>query len=549
MLISELRLEADSPGIPCLLKWPLPCNGQLDLPVLCLPLLQRPGGFMVCVPSLLLPSISEDTLTDEPLDAIGPSHLEVLETIDEDELGEEQPSGVQCSALLVDLDESMLARMTPYDPVTDLEVTSFVEGSPQLVPQGDLLMAAARAWVEADKLAFYTAAEGEPDEVLPKTAPAKRAQPSPKKRVTVLQLSEQVSALANLLPGLVDQVRGVVERQNAMEKAAQPAGPSLRPAAPEASPAPVPSPPAAAIPLPAHQMHFPPAGTGPQAKTLGVLAKALPPPAKVSVPAAATALAPQPALPGPAADPSACGSSSLARALTEQGQTLSLLVGHLVAQGEHLDLSSSSSALSTAKREKLQQELASGSSTFFLQVAQGAHRRLYPALPCPGTVEEIQNQGRLSLVTYLERQGGYGQQRSLGIFMLLLATIADAFLRGDQHAAREHLALALSATEQAAADNGKWDLAFLLTLLEEPAPTMFGPKPAAANTRLRAFSPLVPQSLASVTLAYVREVDLLAQRRKDAVQPARTTTKEGEDSAEPEPKSRRPRYPRPPKQE
>ncbi|CAE7214730.1 hypothetical protein AK812_SmicGene44184 [Symbiodinium microadriaticum] len=519
MLLSELKLEEDSPGMPCLLKWPLPCNGQLDLQVLCLPLLQRPGGFMVCAPSLLLPSISEDTLTVDPFDAIGPSRLEVLETIDEDEMGEEHPSGVQCSALLLDLDESMLARMTPYDPVTDLVITSFVEGSPQLIPQvGDLVMAAARAWVDAaephDKLAYYTAAEGDPDEVLPKSVPPKKTQAAPKKRITVHQLSEQVSALANLLPGLVDQVKGVVDPQNALEKAAQPAV--------------LPPPPAAKSGVTAccgcHSSACPPA---------------LPPPAKVPVATPAAALAPQPVLAEPGADPSACGSSSLARALTEQGHALSLLVGHLVAQGEQLDLSSSSTALSgkgTAKREKLQQELASGNSTFFLQVAQGAHRRLYPALPCPGTVEEIQNQGRLSMVTYLERQGGYGQQRSLGIFMLLLGTIADAFLRGDQHAAREHLALALSATEQATADNGKWDLAFLLTLLEEPAPTMFGPKPAAANARLRAFSPLVPQSLASVTLAYVREVDLLAQRRKDAVQPARTTTKEGEETPEPEPK-------------
>ena len=133
----------------------------------------------------------------------------------------------------------------------------------------------------------------------------------------------------------------------------------------------------------------------------------------------------------------------------------------------------------------------------------------------------MQSQGRLSMVTYLERQGGYAHQRNMRIQMLMLANIADAFFRGDDHAAREHLALALGATEQAASDNGRWDLAFLLTLLEEPAPTLFGPRPAAANTRLRAFSPLVPQSLASVTLAYVKEVDLLSQRRKDAVQPGR----------------------------
>ena len=159
----------------------------------------------------------------------------------------------------------------------------------------------------------------------------------------------------------------------------------------------------------------------------------------------------------------------------------------------------------------------------------------------------MQSQGRLSMVTYLERQGGYAHQRNMRIQMLMLANIADAFLRGDDHAAREHLALALGATEQAASDNGRWDLAFLLTLLEEPAPTLFGPRPAAANTRLRAFSPLVPQSLASVTLAYVKEVDLLSQRRKDAVQPGRNQPKDTEEGAEAPKPPRRPRFPQKPK--
>ena len=38
----------------------------------------------------------------EPLDAVGPYRLESLETIDEDEAGEEHLTGIQCPALLVD---------------------------------------------------------------------------------------------------------------------------------------------------------------------------------------------------------------------------------------------------------------------------------------------------------------------------------------------------------------------------------------------------------------------------------------------------------------
>ena len=275
----------------------------------------------------------------------------------------------------------MLTRMEPFDPATDITVTSFMEGAPQLVPSR-----------------FLHGAE-EPDEIPPKGPPAKRgATAAAKKRVTVNQLAEQVTALAGLLPGLVDQVKSVVDRQNALELASLPGlSPAAAPAAEVAALFPQPC---AAAAAPHHQ-HFPPAGHIGQPKALGALAKVLPTPAKV--PGALPLQAPPPQVQAPV-EQAACSSlpaSSLAKALTQQGEALSMLVGHR-NQGEHLDLSSSSTALTgkgTAKRERLQQELASGSSSFFVQVAQGAHRRLFPALPCPSSVEEMQSQGRLSMVT------------------------------------------------------------------------------------------------------------------------------------------------------
>ena len=75
---------------------------------------------------------------------------------------------------------------------------------------------------------------------------------------------------------------------------------------------------------------------------------------------------------------------------------------------------------------------------------------------------------------------------------------------------------------------------------------MFAPRGQAANSRLRAFSPLVPPTLGSVTLAYVREVDLLSQRRKDAVQPSRAAAETDEAGGD-EAKPKRQRFPRRPK--
>ena len=114
MLLSALRFELDAPGTPCRL-----------LPVLCFTLLQRPGGFMVCVPSRLHASISEDALSDEPLDMLAPCRLKQVPAIEEDDLGEEVLTGLTCPALLLDVEESMLARMAPFDPVTVTRSTSF----------------------------------------------------------------------------------------------------------------------------------------------------------------------------------------------------------------------------------------------------------------------------------------------------------------------------------------------------------------------------------------------------------------------------------------
>ena len=102
--------------------------------------------------------------------------------------------------------------MRLFDPVTETgTVHSFVQESPHLIPQYAALLQQARLWIEqetTERLGFYSAQE---EEVPP--VPAKKASPKPK-RVTVGQLSEQVSSLATLLPGLIDQMKSVIERQD-----------------------------------------------------------------------------------------------------------------------------------------------------------------------------------------------------------------------------------------------------------------------------------------------------------------------------------------------
>ena len=69
-------------------------------------LLQRPGGFLLALPSLLQPSVAEDALAEEPLDALGPAHIVSMQTVEEDEVGEEVPTGLSCRVLVLDVEEA-----------------------------------------------------------------------------------------------------------------------------------------------------------------------------------------------------------------------------------------------------------------------------------------------------------------------------------------------------------------------------------------------------------------------------------------------------------
>ena len=62
-----------------------------------------------------------------------------LQTIEEDDMGEEVLTGLSCQVLFLDVEEGMLEHMVVFEPVTDQDVTSFVEGSPQLVPHPEEL--------------------------------------------------------------------------------------------------------------------------------------------------------------------------------------------------------------------------------------------------------------------------------------------------------------------------------------------------------------------------------------------------------------------------
>ena len=206
--------------------------------------------------------------------------------------------------------------------------------------------------------------------------------------------------------------------------------------------------------------------------------------------------------------------------LAQQSLALTNLVAHLASQDGYPDLgTSTSSSLSmrgTVKREKLMNDLASRKGDFFLKVNQNAFRRLRPTEAVPTSLHAFLKKGVFT--KYLDRQGGYVGHRDQGLIMWLLAFVADQMMAEDYVGAPEHLALAMVAIEQAVQDGMKWDVAWLLSLQEDPPPSLglFASRPTSTNPRLRAFAPLCPQEWAT---GDVKEVDLISSRRQESLHP------------------------------
>ena len=196
-------------------------------------------------------------------------------------------------------------------------------------------------------------------------------------------------------------------------------------------------------------------------------------------------------------------------------------------------------------------DLALGKSHYFLQFQQQLHRRMHPTKPVPDTLEQCAASD-VSLLVYLERYGGYRQQKELGYVMWLLGHIVDAAARGDLQQIREHVALTTCAVEQAAKDGGDWNLAFMLALVSDPPAAMFQEKMMSMTSSGRAFGPLTPAPWAATALSYMKEIEILTTRKAE-VKKTREDPKGGGDkdtspTGGPASPKRRQRFPKKPKE-
>ena len=218
--------------------------------------------------------------------------------------------------------------------------------------------------------------------------------------------------------------------------------------------------------------------------------------------------------------------NDVSRALMQQSAAITSLVARLTQGDAMADLiwlqASSGPSLSTkgaARREKMQQDLATGQSQYFLQVTQQARIHLGPSQK---TVEDFLVSG-VSLTGYLERYGGYKLRQEAAMIMWMLAHCMDAAADDNFALVREYLALTITALEQATYDNG-WNIAVILSLLEELPAQVFAEKNVNLSGLGRPFSPLVPASWAAVALAYVKEADVLSNKKAETKSKAAPST-------------------------
>ena len=210
-------------------------------------------------------------------------------------------------------------------------------------------------------------------------------------------------------------------------------------------------------------------------------------------------------------------SVDVAQAILAQSTALTSLVATLAGsqQDPMQDLQGSSSGTRGALgRAKLQEELAQQRGTFFHSVVQQMSRRMMPTAPVDQPYVQLVQQG-VTGCRYLERFGGYGKQRELGLIQFQLMTMLDFALVENWEAMKDTLALLIVMVEQACLDQGRFDLGQLLTLQEDPPASIFTNRQLSQVSRAKAFSPLANQRWVTVALAFLKELDTIVVKRSE----------------------------------
>eukprot|EP00434_Breviolum_minutum_P010153 symbB.v1.2.008961.t1/scaffold508.1/size221222/10 len=436
----ELTLEA----LECLTDVVEPylfVSGSLDdldgrAEVGALVVLKRKEGLLLALPAGTLPeevleqgNAGGDSLT------FGPSTVVRLPGIVLDG-GSQQPAGEDVSVLIVDCSLSVLGYLREIRAFEEINY-NFAEDSPYVLPASEALITAALEWVEAaeqDRVGYYSAESNVEDQSFVEPQPKGKVRPrkpvekatlsgggakagEKPKKATTASLAADLQLVLQSLPKLAEQVSEIGQRQKTFETQITDRLSSARPQLSQ--------------PL-SRSLDF---GVAAQVSSL---AKDSKPPPRTVAEGGLGILTPQRhsgpvglkelEMEKPDLVQNSGQSPDLAAAVLAQSQALTALVSQIssVSSDPMGDLAGSSLGTSTK-----------------------------------GAV------GRVSGVKYLERFGGYARQRELGMLQFQVMSIFDHLLVDNLGAARDGVALLAVTIEQMAMDNGRMDVAAVLSLQED----------------------------------------------------------------------------------
>ena len=136
-----------------------------------------------------------------------------------------------------------------------------------------------------------------------------------------------------------------------------------------------------------------------------------------------------------------------------------------------------------------------------------------PTAPVPQAESDLAS---ISMLSYLEKFGGFGQNRNLGLIMWSLAHVYDCAAKEQWGAVKDHLAMTVVMIDQANQDGGdSWHRPWLLRLLDDPPANLWMNRNTTATGARRPFAPLVAQSWATVALALLKETEVLNNKKQE----------------------------------
>ncbi len=479
--------------------------------------MKRSGGLLLALPLDVLP---EDVLEQGRLsreeDLVGPSTILSVQGMISDSLGL-APIGATLAVLVVDFKEAVLEHLRLPEEGDEF-IVGFSEEDVDAYPHLPELISESLGWLESQATVVRTSSYtpevtaesgeegGQTDRPMmqrkAKARPKGAAQPGaegasplgkpekPKKPTT--------AGLASAVESINSTLEAILKRQQVMEERMQDP----------------PNPTTAALRRPLAVQ------VAPQEVALASLAKEFQPPKVRS----SASLIPLPLAKNEAPQelvelekeklhPSG---STLADAMLAQSVALTTLVAQLSSgQSDPLSELTGGSGMGVKGaqgRARLQAELASNKGLFYESVMKAMSRRMFPTLSCNMPPDQMLQLG-ICGTKYLERYGGYGKFRDLGIIQHQVMTIMDYFQSNNLEGAKDTTALLAVMIEQTVLDHGRMELGQVLCLADDPPASIFSNRSVNALARSKAFSPLADQRWVTTALAYLKELDTITTKR------------------------------------